>query len=75
MRMVFGVVGLLLVLAIVGMLAKRSWQASVVGVPPAAASASAGATGVDARTLPRQVADDVNRLMQQAPARGDGDPP
>lgn len=75
MRMVFGVVGLLLVLAIVGMLAKRSWQASVVGVRPVAAGASAGAAGVDARTLPRQVADDVNRLMQQAPARGDGDPP
>lgn len=76
MRLVFGVLSLLVVLAIVGSLAKRQLQA--IGTPAQAAAASAAgvgqpvASGTPARQsqqLQHQVADDVNRLMQQAPAR------
>ena len=75
MRMLVGCVSLLVVLAIVGLLAKTQLQqASAVAVTPAAASAA----GVDpvlaatpARDLPRKVQDDLVRAMQAPPARGD----
>ena len=72
MRIVFGVLGLLLVLAIVGSLAKRQLQAVRVPVPTGEAASAPVLSGTPAQQsqqLQRKVADDVNRLMQQAPAR------
>ncbi|WP_428423787.1 hypothetical protein [Methylibium sp.] len=82
MRLVFGALGLLIVLAIVGSLAKRQLQA--VGMPTQAVAASAagvdlpapsGTPAQQSQQLQRKVADDVNRLMQQAPARVEGGTP
>lgn len=79
MRMLLGCVSLLVVLAIVGLLAKTQLKhvgassataavspdaASAAGVPP-----SLAATPV--QDLPRQVQDDLVRAMQAPPARGD----
>ncbi len=79
MRMLLGCVSLLVVLAILGLLAKTQLK-QVSGDGPAAAVAlsAASAAGVDPapattpmRDLPRQVQDDLVRAMQAAPARGD----
>lgn len=82
MRMVFGVLGLLVALAIVGSLVKRQLQAVGAPVRPEAASAAGVALPVTSGTpaqqsqqLQRQIGDDVNRLMQQAPARVEGGTP
>ena len=79
MRMLLGCVSLLLVLAVVGLLAKTQLKhvgassatagvssdaASAAGAPPALAAAPV-------RDLPRQVQDDLVRAMQAPPARGD----
>lgn len=79
MRMVFGVLGLLVALAIVGSLVKRQLQAVGAPLRPEAASAAGVAlpagTGTPAQQsqqLQRRVADDVTQLMQQAPARVEG---
>ena len=70
MRIVFGVLSLLIVVAVIGFLAKRQLQAVHV---PAESGASAftlsGTPAQQSQQLQRKVADDVNRLMQQAPAR------
>ena len=75
MRMLLGCVSLLVVLAIVGLLAKTPLkQASAVAVTPAAAS-TAGVDPMPAATptrdLPHQVQDDLARAMQTPPARVD----
>jgi hypothetical protein len=79
MRMLLGCVSLLVVLAIVGLLAKTQLK-QVSGNDSAAAVSlsAASAAGVDpalaatsTRDLPRQVQDDLVRAMQAAPARGD----
>ena len=79
MRMLLGCVSLLVVLAIVGLLAKTqlkqgSGHGAVVAVSPDAASAA----GIDpalaatpTRDLPRKVQDDLVRALQAPPARGD----
>ena len=75
MRMLLGCVSLLVVLAIVGLLAKTQLkQVSTAAVTPTAASAA----GIDptlaatpTRDLPRKVQDDLVRAMQAPPARGD----
>lgn len=79
MRMLLGCVSLLVVLAVVGLLAKTQLKqlgatSAAVAVTPAAASAA----GIDpalaatpTRDLPRQVQDDLVRAMQAPPARGD----
>lgn len=79
MRIVFGALGLLVALAIVGSLVKRQLQAVGAPVRPEAASAAGVAlpagTGTPAQQsqqLQRRVADDVTRLMQQVPARVEG---
>lgn len=79
MRMLLGCVSLLLVLAIVGLLAKT--QLKQVGGAHATAVVSpeaASAAGIDpalaatpTRDLPRQVQDDLVRAMQTPPARDD----
>ncbi len=79
MRVLFGCLSLLVVLAIVGLLAKT--QLKQLGAPSAAGAASpsaASAAGVDpavaatpTRELPRKVQDDLVRALQAAPERGD----
>ncbi|MBA3596528.1 MAG: hypothetical protein H0W40_04025 [Methylibium sp.] len=70
MRLVFGVLSLLVVLAIVGSLLKKQLQ-TVQGpvVSEAGAAAPDGTPVQQSRQLQRKVTEDVNRLMQQAPAR------
>lgn len=79
MRMLLGCVSLLVVLAIVGLLAKTQLkQVSANGAAAAVSPSAASAAGVDpalaatsTRDLPRQVQDDLVRAMQAAPARAD----
>ena len=73
MRAVFGVVSLLVVLAIVGMLASRQIKAvntsvsSAAGqaLPGAASVAAAGTVREQSQQLQQRVADDVAKAMQQ----------
>lgn len=74
MRIILSALSLLVVLAIVGFVAKRQLQ--VTRVPLAAdIAASAGMPALvgtpaqQSQQIQKKVQDDVNRLMQQAPAR------
>ena len=99
MRALFGILGLLLTLAIVGSLVRNQLKAvnpapmapATVGVGASSSGSAAerggrldstpgavaadpnatGSAGASPQSVQRQVADDVNRLMQQAPARGE----
>lgn len=79
MRMLLGCVSLLLVLAIVGLLAKTQLKhAGTANATAAVSSNAASAAGVDpalaatpVRDLPSKVQDDLVRAMQAPPARGD----
>ena len=68
MRGLFGVVGLLLTLAIVGVLAKKNLSSVTVVAPPAGmASAPAGATvKQQSQLIQQQVQQGVEATMQQA---------
>ena len=71
MRAIFGVVSLLLALAVVGVLVRQQLRASSVDKPavtgePAAAGAATGRPGAAEQ---QKVRDDVNRLLQQGAAR------
>ncbi|MDH5540631.1 MAG: hypothetical protein OEY03_14620 [Rhizobacter sp.] len=77
MRLIFGVLSLLVVVAIVGMLARKQLQ-SVSSTRPAEAAAAgvqvpaaSGTPAQQSRQLQQAVREDVNKLMQQAPARGE----
>jgi hypothetical protein len=85
MRIVFGIVGLLITLAILAVVVRTQLQAvHVLPNGPAltsGASSQAGAVPGDpgalnvrqqSQAIQNKVADDVNRLMQQAPARAEG---
>ena len=62
MRIIFSVVGLLVVVAIVGLIAKKQLQ--VVQPMAGAAPASAGATvPSSAQAMQRQTADDVQKTL------------
>lgn len=72
MRAVFGVLSLLVVLLVVGVLAKRQWQ-SVTALPSTAPSAT-GAPGPAApatspQAVQRRVTDDLQRAMEQGASR------
>lgn len=81
MRMIFGVLGLLVVVAIVGMVAKTQLQV-VKALPGATATGTAAAPSQQspattvpeqARILQDQVKQDISRSLQQGAAnRGDG---
>ena len=68
MRGLFGIVGLLLTLAIVGVLAKKNLSSVTTVAPPAGlASAPAGATVKEqSQLLQQQVKQSVDNTMQQA---------
>lgn len=74
-RLVFGVLGLVVVLATVGLLSSRQLQAVREPVSPAvgtAEGAQPSSPAQQSQPLQRRVADDVNRLMQQGPKRLEG---
>lgn len=72
MRLVFGVLSLLLVVAVVATVARQQLQAVTPTAATQAGVPAGGATPArQSQQLQRQVADDVGKLMQQAPARGD----
>ena len=81
MRALFGVVSLLIVLAIVGIAAKKQLQAvNNVGasLPPAqtgtdvtTVAPAASTVRAQSQQLQQKVADDVNKALQQGAARGD----
>ena len=68
MRGLFGIVGLLLTLAIIGILAKKQMGALTVVAPPAGfASAPAGATvQQQSQLIQQQVKQSLESTMQQA---------
>ena len=69
--MVFGVLGSLVVLVIMGLLASQQLRV-VRGPVPAQTASGAGAaatTGTPRQPLQNKVRDDLNNIMQQAPAR------
>ena len=68
MRAIFTIVALLLALAIVGMLAKAQLTA-LRGSAGTVEGASAPAAG--ARQIEQKIKDDVTRMMQAAPQRGE----
>ena len=74
MKSMFGIVGLLLVLAIVGLLAKTQLKSTTSAVAPAATAAGVsiqtteGATPAQqSRQIEQQVKDQVNAALQAAP--------
>lgn len=80
MRIVFSVLGLLVVVAIVGFIARA--QLTALNTPASssveAAASAAGvaptdlpSAGAPMRDLPQQMGQDVSRAMQPAPARGE----
>ena len=75
MRAVLGLIGLVVALAVVGVLVKtqlKSVQADRMA-PVGPASAPSGAAPAPPRQVARQVADDIARAMQQGAPRSDGD--
>ena len=75
MRAVLGLIGLVVALALVGMLVKTQLKTvqSIRVTPADTASAPAGALPVPPRQVSKQVADDIAKAMQQGARRGDGD--
>ncbi len=75
MRLVLGVLSLLVVLAVVGFVAKK--QLESVRVPASVDAAATGASmpalsgtpAQQSQQLQKKVQDDLNKIMQQAPAR------
>lgn len=74
MRMIFGVLGLLVVLALAGLAVRTQLQSvgAPVPMPDSGAASMPGASDASTpspRQLPQKVQDDLNKIMQQAPAR------
>ena len=82
MRAFLGLIGLVVALAIVGMLVKtqlkavqavRVAPAGVASAPPGAPPAPTDAAPVSPRQVSRQVADDIAKAMERGARRSDGD--
>lgn len=73
MRIIFSMLGLLVAVAIIGLLAKRELQAARVIVPAVDGAASAvelsGTPAQQSKQLQRQVTDDINKALQQGMQR------
>ncbi len=67
MRVIFSLLGLLIVVAIIGLIAKKQLAQPVqtISVP----TASGGTAQVKPAELPKKIEADVNKLMQDAAAR------
>ncbi len=71
MRVVFGIVGLLVVVAIAGLLAKQQLQATRQSVSAVAPAASGANVAEQARQVQQQFKADLGKALQQgADARG-----
>jgi hypothetical protein len=76
MRALFGLVGLLIVVAIIAMIAKKQLQAVVPSIVPAApAGASAQTVPEQSRAAQQKVLQDVNRALEQGAARASDSQP
>jgi hypothetical protein len=78
MRALFSFVGLLIVLAIIVMVAKRQLQAvvpSIVPATPAAAGGVAPTVQEQSRAAQQKVLQDVNRALEQGAARASDSQP
>ena len=75
MRLVLGVLSLLIVVAVVGMLAKTQLQSLRTPAAAGRERASEASSGAAAATTPAQIQQrikaDVEKMMQAAPARGE----
>ncbi|MBP6224460.1 MAG: hypothetical protein KA439_05315 [Rhizobacter sp.] len=76
MRMLLGIVGLLVTLAIVALIARTQLRqvtatAPAVSSEETSASAAEGGEPTATRDLPGKIQQDVTRAMQQAPQRDD----
>lgn len=72
MRAVFGVLSLLVVVLVVGMLAKRQWHGgTALPTSPVSTLPSHGSTPPAAtpQAVQRQIADDLQRAMEQGASR------
>lgn len=65
MRIVFGVLSLLIVVAVIGVAAKKQLQATATLPLVPAASAPAANVVEQSQQIQQQVRDDVNKLMQE----------
>ena len=77
MRALFSLVGLLVVVAVVGLIAKKQLQAVAPSAAPVAAPATGTAPTVQeqARGVQQKVLQDVGRALEQGAARsGDSQP-
>jgi hypothetical protein len=70
MKAVFGVVSLLVVLAVVALLASRSLK-TTVAVPSGTASAPEATVRQQAVQIPEQVRQDVNKALEESTRRLD----
>lgn len=71
MRLMWGVLSLLVVLAAVGLVARKQLETVRVHAPPDGHASAPRTPAQPSQALQRKVQDDVNKLMQQAPARGE----
>lgn len=78
MRALFSLVGLLAVVAVVMLLAKKQLQAVTPSAPPVAAASTPGTTQTvqeQSRGVQQKVLQDVNRALEQGATRsGDSQP-
>lgn len=74
MRMVWGVLSLLVVLAAVGVIGRKQLETVRVGAPADLGASGVGTPAQQSQALQRKIQDDMNKLMQQAPARGEPTP-
>lgn len=68
MRVVFGVVGLLVALAIVGIVAKKQLQATGQVAATVAPAASGANVAEQSRQIQRQIQQDVTKALEQGAA-------
>jgi hypothetical protein len=72
MRLIFGVLSLLVVVAVVGVLAKKQLQAvHVPAVGAASAPAFAGTPAQRSQQMQRQASDDVRKALEQGMQRNE----
>ena len=69
MRAVFSLVGLVIVVAIIAMAAKKQLQAVAPAVVPAATGATPATLPEQSRAAQQKVLQDVNRALEQGAAR------
>jgi len=74
MRLLWGVISLLVVLAAVGVIARKQLETVRVGTPTEGAVSGVGTPSEQSQALQRKVQDDMNKLMQRAPSRGEPTP-